>query len=145
MTSVTTSVLTTVRYMFNDDGTFHHGHINNWQHAAMYFAYMIAGIVDIAGTYSDLPEASEQVCASIIACTLFVCCQAALPSVIFITAIARTNSQTCLAAIAYAARAQPIRLFTRETMKSLKGKNECNCRQHWPQLLLWRACYWDSI
>lgn len=47
-------------YMFNDDGTFHHGHINNWQHAAMYFAYMVAGIVDIAGRYTGLPADSEQ-------------------------------------------------------------------------------------
>lgn len=49
------------RYMFNSDGTFNHGHINNWQHAAMYFAYMVAGIVDMAGVYTDLPPDSEQV------------------------------------------------------------------------------------
>mmetsp|Transcript_10178 Transcript_10178/g.30607 ORF Transcript_10178/g.30607 Transcript_10178/m.30607 type:complete len:322 (+) Transcript_10178:368-1333(+) len=47
-------------YMFNSDGTFNHGHINNWQHAAMYFAYMVAGIVDMAGVYTDLPPDSEQ-------------------------------------------------------------------------------------
>lgn len=47
-------------YMFDGDGTFNHGHINNWQHAAMYFAYMVAGIVDIAGRYADIPQDSEQ-------------------------------------------------------------------------------------
>ena len=47
--------------MFNDDGTFNHGHINNWQHAAMYLAYMVAGVVDLAGHYTHLPPDSEQV------------------------------------------------------------------------------------
>lgn len=47
-------------YMYNTDGTFNHGHINNWQHAAMYFAYMVSGIVDLAGRYTDLPQDSEQ-------------------------------------------------------------------------------------
>ena len=47
--------------MFEDDGTFNAGHINNWQHAAMYLAYMVAGIVDVAGEYAELPKDSEQV------------------------------------------------------------------------------------
>jgi len=47
--------------MFNADGTFNAGHMNNWQHAAMYFAYMISGFVDIAGFYTELPPDTEQV------------------------------------------------------------------------------------
>ena len=35
--------------------------MNNWQHAAMYFAYMISGFVDIAGFYTELPPDTEQV------------------------------------------------------------------------------------
>ncbi len=35
--------------------------MNNWQHAAMYFAYMISGFVDIVGFYTELPPDSEQV------------------------------------------------------------------------------------
>ena len=47
--------------MFNADGTFNEGHMNNWQHAAMYFAYMISGFVDITGFYTELPPDTEQV------------------------------------------------------------------------------------
>ncbi len=47
--------------MFDADGTFNEGHMNNWQHAAMYFAYMISGFVDIVGFYTELPPDSEQV------------------------------------------------------------------------------------
>ena len=50
-----------LRNMFDADGTFNEGHINNWQHAAMYFAYMISGFVDIVGFYTELPPDSEQV------------------------------------------------------------------------------------
>ena len=49
------------RNMFDADGTFNEGHMNNWQHAAMYFAYMISGFVDIIGFYVELPPDSEQV------------------------------------------------------------------------------------
>ena len=49
------------RNMFNLDGTFHTGHMNNWQHAAMYFAFMVSGFVDLAGFYTELPPDSEQV------------------------------------------------------------------------------------
>ena len=47
--------------MFNVDGTFNSGHMNNWQHSAMYFAFMISGFVDLAGFYTELPPDSEQV------------------------------------------------------------------------------------
>ena len=50
----------TCRNMFNTDGTFNEGHMNNWQHAAMYFAYMISGFVDITGFYTELPPDTEQ-------------------------------------------------------------------------------------
>lgn len=43
------------RYMFDPDGTFNDNHINNWQHAAMYLGYMVAGVVDIAAHFTDLP------------------------------------------------------------------------------------------
>ena len=46
--------------MFNIDGSFNEGHMNNWQHAAMYFAFMISGCVDLAGFYTELPPDSEQ-------------------------------------------------------------------------------------
>jgi hypothetical protein len=41
--------------MFDPDGTFNDNHINNWQHAAMYLGYMVAGIVDVAAHFTDLP------------------------------------------------------------------------------------------
>jgi hypothetical protein len=41
--------------MFDPDGTFNDNHINNWQHAAMYLGYMVAGVVDIAAHFTDLP------------------------------------------------------------------------------------------
>jgi hypothetical protein len=43
------------RYMFDPDGTFNDNHINNWQHAAMYLGYMVAGVVDVAAHFTDLP------------------------------------------------------------------------------------------
>lgn len=49
------------RYMFDKDGTFNDNHINNWQHAAMYFAYTVAGVVDVAAHFTDLPADSGQV------------------------------------------------------------------------------------
>lgn len=47
-------------YMYDADGTFNDNHINNWQHAAMYFGYMVAGIVDVAGHFTELPADSSQ-------------------------------------------------------------------------------------
>lgn len=47
--------------MFEKDGTFNEGHINNWQHAAMYLAYTVAGVVDVAAHFSELPADSGQV------------------------------------------------------------------------------------
>lgn len=49
------------RYMFDADGQFNDNHINNWQHAAMYFGYTVAGLVDVAAHFTDLPAASGQV------------------------------------------------------------------------------------
>lgn len=47
--------------MYDADGTFNDNHINNWQHAAMYFGYMVAGIVDVVGHFTGLPADSSQV------------------------------------------------------------------------------------
>ncbi len=46
--------------MFNPDGTFNEGHMNNWQHSAMYFGFMVSGFIDLAGFYTVLPPDSEQ-------------------------------------------------------------------------------------
>ena len=83
---------TSHRYMYNADGTFNHGHINNWQHAAMYFAYMVAGIVDLAAYYSELPPDSEQVgstqcVAGMSCCPLYPPSEAAVPWLGFLPAV----------------------------------------------------------
>ena len=61
--------------MFDADGTFNDNHINNWQHAAMYFGYMVAGFVDVAAHYTELPADSSQVIAAehFCSCSKSVC------------------------------------------------------------------------
>ena len=43
------------------NGKFNPDNINNWQHAAMYFAFMISGIVDLCALYGGLPAGAGQV------------------------------------------------------------------------------------
>ena len=46
------------------DGRFIVGNINEWQHSAMYFAFMLSGAADLAGYYGPptlLPDGTEHV------------------------------------------------------------------------------------
>lgn len=53
------------RRMYDPDtGLFEQGNIQDWQHAGMYAAFMISGIVDLVGFYSSpgtLPHGTEHV------------------------------------------------------------------------------------
>ena len=47
--------------MYEPDGHFAEFHINNWQHALMYGGYALAGVVDLLGITTQLPQGTEQV------------------------------------------------------------------------------------
>jgi len=46
--------------MYEPDGHFAEFHINNWQHALMYGGYALAGVVDLLGITTQLPQGTEQ-------------------------------------------------------------------------------------
>jgi len=52
------------RTLHGDDGRFIVDNINEWQHSAMYLAFLISGVVDLVGFYAPqgtLPPGTEQV------------------------------------------------------------------------------------
>jgi hypothetical protein len=49
------------RTLYDDDGRFEVGHMNNWQHAMMFAAFMLSGCVDLIGLRLELPSGTEQV------------------------------------------------------------------------------------
>lgn len=52
------------RTLFGEDGRFIVDNINEWQHSAMYSAFMLSGVVDLVGFYAPqgtLPVGTEQV------------------------------------------------------------------------------------
>jgi hypothetical protein len=57
------------RTLYGADGRFIVDNINEWQHSAMYCAFLLSGVVDLVGFYAPqgtLPAGSEQVhCAHI--------------------------------------------------------------------------------
>ena len=54
------------RALHGPDGMFIVDNINEWQHSAMYLAFLISGVVDLVGFYAPkgtLPPGTEQVSA----------------------------------------------------------------------------------
>eukprot|EP01025_Chloroclados_australasicus_P006560 TRINITY_DN12103_c0_g1_i2.p1 TRINITY_DN12103_c0_g1~~TRINITY_DN12103_c0_g1_i2.p1 ORF type:complete len:314 (-),score=34.66 TRINITY_DN12103_c0_g1_i2:460-1401(-) len=49
----------TWRKLYASDGQFCIGHLNNWQHAAMYGAFALSGLVDLLGLDGSLPKGIE--------------------------------------------------------------------------------------
>lgn len=52
------------RTLYGGDGRFIVDNINEWQHSAMYAAFLLSGIVDLVGYYTPqgtLPVGTEQV------------------------------------------------------------------------------------
>jgi hypothetical protein len=52
------------RNLYGEDGRFVVGNINEWQHSAMYVAFLLSGVVDLVGFYmppGTLPVGTEQV------------------------------------------------------------------------------------
>ena len=51
------------RRMYAADGRFEMGNMQDWQHAAMYSAFMVSGLVDLVGFYLPglLPTGTEHV------------------------------------------------------------------------------------
>ncbi|KAL6780227.1 hypothetical protein ACKKBF_B13955 [Auxenochlorella protothecoides x Auxenochlorella symbiontica] len=45
--------------LYASDGRFVMDHVNDWQHSAMYSAFMLSGLVDLATWYGRLPEGIE--------------------------------------------------------------------------------------
>ena len=50
------------RHLYESDGHFTEHHIQDWQHSAMYLAFMLAGIIDMMAHYTQLPSGIDQVC-----------------------------------------------------------------------------------
>ena len=58
------SLLAAPRTLHGADGRFIVDNINEWQHSAMYLAFLISGAVDLVGFYAPpgtLPPGTEQV------------------------------------------------------------------------------------
>ena len=51
----------TCRHLYEPDGRFTDHHIQDWQHSAMYLAFMLAGYVDLMSYYTALPAGLDQV------------------------------------------------------------------------------------
>jgi Family of unknown function (DUF716) len=49
------------RTLYHDNGTFWTNHLNNWQHTAMFSAFIVSGVVDLVGHRMQLPPATENV------------------------------------------------------------------------------------
>ena len=49
------------RHLYEPDGHFTDHHIQDWQHSAMYLAFMLAGSIDLMAYYTQLPVGIEQV------------------------------------------------------------------------------------
>ena len=51
----------TCRHLYEPDGRFTEHHLQDWQHSAMYLAFMLAGVVDMMAHYTQLPSGIDQV------------------------------------------------------------------------------------
>lgn len=71
--------LSTCRNLYTADGRFETGNLQDWQHSAMYAAFLVSGLVDLIGFYAPagtLPPGTEHVRAHAPACcphVLFRC------------------------------------------------------------------------
>jgi hypothetical protein len=45
------------RHLYDPDGHFTEHHLQDWQHSAMYLAFMLSGCVDLLSHYTNLPNA----------------------------------------------------------------------------------------
>ena len=50
-----------LRHLYEPDGRFTDHHIQDWQHSAMYLAFMLAGFIDMMAHYTQLPSGIDQV------------------------------------------------------------------------------------
>ena len=49
------------RHLYEPDGHFTEHHLQDWQHSAMYLAFMLAGFIDLMAFYTQLPAGIDQV------------------------------------------------------------------------------------
>ena len=52
------------RRLYTEDGRFEMGNLQDWQHSAMYVAFLLSGAVDLLGwglTEHSLPDGAEHV------------------------------------------------------------------------------------
>ena len=52
------------RHLYEPDGHFTEHHLQDWQHSAMYLAFMLAGFIDLMAYYTQLPAGIDQVSSS---------------------------------------------------------------------------------
>lgn len=52
---------TVYRHLYEPDGHFTEHHLQDWQHSAMYLAFMLAGFIDLMAYYTQLPAGIDQV------------------------------------------------------------------------------------
>jgi hypothetical protein len=41
-------------------------HLNNWQHAVMYFCFITSALVSIITYHAGLPEGTDKVCSTVV-------------------------------------------------------------------------------
>ena len=44
----------------------HMQHLNNWQHAVMYFCFITSALVSIITYHAGLPEGTDKVCSTVV-------------------------------------------------------------------------------
>ena len=49
------------RYLYEEDGRFVEHHLQDWQHSAMYLAFLLSGCVDLLSHYAKMPSGIEHV------------------------------------------------------------------------------------
>lgn len=49
------------RHLYEPDGHFTEHHLQDWQHSAMYLAFLLAGLIDLMAYYTQLPAGIDQV------------------------------------------------------------------------------------
>ncbi|KAL3147330.1 hypothetical protein ABBQ32_002814 [Trebouxia sp. C0010 RCD-2024] len=48
------------RHLYEPDGHFTEHHLQDWQHSAMYLAFLLAGLIDLMAYYTQLPAGIDQ-------------------------------------------------------------------------------------
>jgi hypothetical protein len=57
----TSDFVSLCRRLYSADGKFWTDHVNNWQHTAMFSAFIVSGMVDLIGARMQLPPSTEHV------------------------------------------------------------------------------------